>query len=188
MFYMIYKTTCTLNGKIYIGMHKTKKLDDGYLGSGKLLTKAITAHGKENFVREIIAFYDSEKDMIAAEKSIVTEDFCALQHTYNLCPGGNGGAIRKGSKLSDETRSRISASVKKHFESMELLEKRKVYRYDNRNKWNDEQKAKHKALKQGYVWMTDGAKDKMIKSEDQESYISLGWRRGRSHPPHNKKA
>ena len=35
--YIIYKTTCLLNGKIYIGQHKVKSkktLDPWYIGSG----------------------------------------------------------------------------------------------------------------------------------------------------------
>lgn len=49
MYYTIYRTTNTLNGKIYVGMHKTKDLDDGYLGSGKVIKNSVSKYGKEIF-------------------------------------------------------------------------------------------------------------------------------------------
>lgn len=36
MKYIVYKTTCLINGKIYIGVHGTENPDvpDGYIGDG----------------------------------------------------------------------------------------------------------------------------------------------------------
>ena len=36
-FIFIYKTTDLINDKIYIGVHGTNKLNDGYIGSGNSL-------------------------------------------------------------------------------------------------------------------------------------------------------
>ena len=36
-YHYIYKTTCNVTGKYYIGMHSTSNLNDGYIGSGRRL-------------------------------------------------------------------------------------------------------------------------------------------------------
>lgn len=91
MYFFLYKTTNNINGKIYVGKHKTKRLDDGYMGSGKLLKRAIAKYGVDTFTFEVLAFYESEQQMNVAEKEYVTEEFCLREDTYNLCVGGSGG-------------------------------------------------------------------------------------------------
>jgi hypothetical protein len=91
MFYTIYKVTNKLDGKIYIGKHQTKNLNDGYMGSGKHLRHAIAKYGIENFEKEILFTFDNETEMNAKEAELVTEEFCLKEDNYNLCPGGKGG-------------------------------------------------------------------------------------------------
>lgn len=87
MFYTIYKITNKINGKYYIGKHQTTNLNDGYMGSGKNVKRAIAKYGIENFTKEILHTYDNEADMNAAEKKLVV----ISEETYNLCEGGKGG-------------------------------------------------------------------------------------------------
>ncbi len=95
MYFVLYKTICLENGKIYIGAHSCKDLEDGYLGSGSLIKTAIKKYGKEKFKREILEFYKSEVEMYEREKQFITEEFVKLSDNYNLSPGGMLGFSSK---------------------------------------------------------------------------------------------
>jgi hypothetical protein len=90
-YYTVYKTTNTLNGRYYIGVHQTDDLDDDYLGSGKLLKQAIKKYGREAFTREYLAIFESADKMFALEGELVTSDLVVDTLCYNLKEGGNGG-------------------------------------------------------------------------------------------------
>lgn len=106
--YLIYKITNNLNGKIYIGKHKTENLDDGYMGSGKAIKLAILKYGVENFTKEILYDVDDEELMDFVEELIVDEDFVKRKDTYNIALGGTGGILEH----SEETKKKLSESHK----------------------------------------------------------------------------
>ena len=74
-YFYIYKTTCIINDKFYIGTHTTNDLEDGYVGSGKRLWYSIKKYGKENFTCEILEFLHNREELVKREKELVNEDF-----------------------------------------------------------------------------------------------------------------
>lgn len=91
MYYTVYQVTNIDDGKVYIGKHQTTDINDGYMGSGKLLKRAQKKHGIKAFQKNILFVFDNEEDMNAKEAELVDEAFCERQDTYNLCVGGQGG-------------------------------------------------------------------------------------------------
>ncbi|HPI82006.1 MAG TPA: NUMOD3 domain-containing DNA-binding protein [Candidatus Paceibacterota bacterium] len=134
MFFYTYLTTNKINGKQYVGSHKSLLENDNYLGSGSLIRKALKKYGANNFSKKIIKYYHNIEDARNGER-ILIENYRTLNpNGYNISPFGgtsNGGhsektkeKIRKnnigkhnhegpwtGKKRSEETKKKISLSL-----------------------------------------------------------------------------
>ena len=111
--YVVYKIINNLNGKFYVGVHKTKKLQDSYFGSGIAIKNAIKKYGKQNFIKEILFIYDNEEEAYEKEKEIVNEDFVKRKDTYNKTLGGVGGFYHIPPKFGDDSPMRNPIIVEK---------------------------------------------------------------------------
>lgn len=89
--YIVYEVTNKLNGKTYIGIHRTNNINDGYLGSGTGIQASVRLHGKENFSRRILYDFDNEFEMLDKEAELVDEEYVKNPETYNQTKGGRGG-------------------------------------------------------------------------------------------------
>lgn len=104
----IYLITNNLNGKIYVGKHSTDNLNDGYMGSGKLIKLAYNKYGIENFTKQILAFSDTEDELNNLEMFYI-KDLDAKTKGYNLTDGGDGFG---GCSHSEESKRKISEAFK----------------------------------------------------------------------------
>jgi hypothetical protein len=116
-YYYLYKITDLQTNKIYIGVHETENVNDGYMGSGTVIRGLIKKHGVERFQKDIIEFFENRDAMYSREEELVTQDFCNESTNYNITPGGKGGSILLNRKPfsgphSDESKKKIGDSSK----------------------------------------------------------------------------
>jgi hypothetical protein len=193
----LYKTTCLVTGRYYIGMHSTSNLEDGYMGSGKRLRYSIRKYGLDNHKKEILGFFESRELLIEAEKKAITEDMITDNNCMNIMSGGTGGFIsieasRKGGLI---LQNKFKGSVKQKVWSAKGGSKRfKLYGIPKKlkqdwlgRKHSEETKLKMRKPKNigetnsqyGTCWITKDGLNKKIKKENLESYINDGWVKGR---------
>ena len=157
--YYVYKTTNTINDKIYIGVHGSKDIEnDTYLGSGTNLKPDIKHYGAENFSREILSKFDTREEALKEEKSIVTKEFIESENTYNMCLGGMGptnvnlqARKKQGKSLSKsfqkpELRERMSESIRKLWQDPEYKKKMKLIHHKRNQNRSEIQRANQSDL------------------------------------------
>ena len=206
MYYTVYKVTNNISGKFYIGIHKTKDINDDYMGSGKYLKRSQNKHGIGNFTKDILFTYDNPEEMYAKEAEIVNEEFIAEENTYNLKVGGSGGfdyANRIKQRLWQENgqwahnrraevSARMSATMKLQYDSGLRQEAWQSWAQRSHTpgefKHSDEAKLKISAAKKGKgigcdnsqsgtCWITNELESKKIKKGPD---VPIGWRLGRA--------
>ena len=148
----VYKVTNLVNGKIYIGVHKTENPNDAYRGSGNAITRAHKKYGIENFSKEILYTYNSGNEKLDSdnaylmEEKLVTEDFIKLPNNYNSVVGGRGCRSH-----TDEIKLKISKNTSKAMMGREVKPETrdKISKANKGKKRSDETKAKISSLKIG---------------------------------------
>jgi hypothetical protein len=119
--HIIYKTTCLVTGKWYIGMHSTDDLEDGYLGSGQVLWKSIKKYGKDQHRCEILEHLPDRETLGLREEAILTQELRTDPLCMNLRSGGTGNY--PGKAHTEEVKRKIAAASAAHWKDPVFKEK-----------------------------------------------------------------
>jgi hypothetical protein len=203
-FHYLYKIANTKNGKYYIGMHSTDNIEDGYLGSGRLIRNSIRSHGKDAHTKEILEYFDDRESLRKKEIDTVNDDLLSDPMCMNLMIGGDGGYI---SVENQRARSigggkAFAKMLKCNPEALEKLRQQSRLNINNANypgrdyntfegKSHTEEAKRSIGIKNsinqkgeknsqfGTRWINNGNVNKKIKSEDLDNYLNNGWSTGR---------
>lgn len=200
---IIYKTTCLFTGRFYIGMHSTDNLEDGYLGSGKILWHSLRKYGRENHQLEILENLDDRSSLKKREREIVNEDLLKNPLCMNLIIGGEGGGGWHNEEHKERNLKAMHLAFKEKLKDPEFKEKFIIHnrnnminnhrngkiRYDTFLGKSHSEETKRKigysnSINQlgiknsqfGTKWITNGIENKKIKRDQS---IPDGWRDGR---------
>lgn len=175
--YCIYKHTCVVTNKSYIGQtcdfNRRVKEHLSPTSGCTAFSRSIKKHGWDNFTTEILACGLSVNEANDVEAKMIVEYNTLSPNGYNLTAGGNNG------KLSEETKRRISVANRgkcKTEEHKQKLRKPKPPRSDaQRQRAREKQLGKHHtdqaklkvATARRGVGKSDDTKRKMSKPKQQ---------------------
>ena len=205
-YHFTYKTTNLVNGRYYLGMHSTNRLDDGYLGSGTRLYRELSKYGRDSFKLEILEYFNTRDELIEGEKSLITEQDLNNENCLNLKPGGSGGWTseehqKKATKNANIKRIDLFKNSKefrdKWYKSTSKIQKElardpnhtfkkyrdgfrgKTHSQETKSKISDALRGKGRGVNNsqyGTCWITNEEQNKKIHRGD---LIPEGWRLGR---------
>jgi hypothetical protein len=199
-YHYIYKITRD-DGRYYIGMHSTDDLDDGYFGSGKLITRSVRKHGKERHSREILELLPTRPELRLRESELLTEEIRNDPKCMNLAPGGGGGfkdAVHQRKAtiagLKSPNRNQSAAVRKAHITrklrgiknfggNQGVAFKGRKHSDETKNKMSSSHHGKHCAERNsqyGTYWITNGTETIKIKKDEFDEYANKGYWRGRT--------
>lgn len=126
----IYKITNTVNGKVYVGSavnikrrwrdHKIKL--SALKHENSQLQRSWVRHGEGAFDFSVIEVVDDKSDLLTREQAWIDSICSDKKKTYNMCPVA-GNCL--GRKFSDETKRKLSASLKGKARAPEAVQKAK---------------------------------------------------------------
>lgn len=188
-FHILYKTTCLLTNRYYIGMHSTDNLEDNYIGSGKRLNYSIKKYGLENHQKEILELCETREALRNREKELVNPEVMKDPLCMNLKLGGEGGwdHIWKDPKHIENKRIQLIEMTKfRHKNGLVYYKNFSGKRHTSLTKHiigskNSLHQSGSKNSQFGKKWIFNEVEKRSIRIEPQELnfYLTKGWLIGR---------
>jgi group I intron endonuclease len=176
----IYLTTNKINNKTYVGQRKLKNKtlnEDTYLGSGKIILRAVEKYGKENFTKEILIFGNfSKKQLDELEIFYISYYKFFNKAEYNISRGGNGG------NLGDNVNKILSIKNKERMKDINI--RNKISNSLKGRKLNKERNKKVSETHRGMRWIHNKKYETQI---SKESKLPNGFEYGRLHKKPKRK-
>ena len=91
MFYTVYRTTNSVSGRYYFGVHKTEDPNAGYLGSSSYIRAAIAKHGEAALSKDVLFVYANSESAFGKEDELIQAYRGLDPLCMNLRRGGSGG-------------------------------------------------------------------------------------------------
>lgn len=190
---LIYKITCTINGKIYIGQTiqplQARWVAHKYIAKKEFKDKsnkfynAIRKYGFENFSCKILCYANSREELDHREQ-VCIRLFKSQENGYNTHEGG------LSQRLSIETRAKISAANKGQKRSKEAIENIRKSQIGKKLSKIHRERCSTSQLGEKAAWYgrkhTEESKRKIGSSQKGKPREYLKERVGEKHPMYGK--
>lgn len=179
MFGYVYKITCLINNRCYVGSKRSSTFVESYWSSSKNkeFWNDLEKYGKENFTREILEWCNNVEDLIKQENYWMEHEKSFIKYGgYNLAKASHPfyqtketklkiSIKRKGKRkpLSEETKKKISIAHKGKHLSKETKEKLSILNKGKKHSKKDKEK----------ISLSLKGKKKPIRSEEHKKKLGL---------------
>lgn len=179
MYHYFYKITNLINGKFYYGVHNTNNLEDGYMGSGKLILEAYKKYGIENFNKEILKYFDTMDEAFQYEHKIVNEEMINNPDCYNIQIGGHYFCTENKVPVKDINGNKFWVSKEEYLfnNDLEAIWKGKHHKEESKQKVRNKMTPKDSSNPR--IWINKDGIVKYLLKKYLDEYLQNGWSLGR---------
>jgi hypothetical protein len=171
MWYIVYKTVCLVNGRVYFGIHRTddpffgsESYFDGYVGDTLDINRDLKQFGRKAFHVDGIEAYTDRSTAERRLEPFVSSAPVGSYHTNVRSESQKGLQNALGAVRSEEFKQAAAERVKG--------ENNPFYG----QKHSEDTKTRLKEHRAGVIWINDLSVEKQIQKDAE---IPDGWQRGR---------